>query len=470
MTTAYTGPASEAGTPARSVDLDHLRRAVVGTLHTPQDPTWDLARMPWAVNNDQRPLAVLEAHDVDDVRAAVRWAGNHDVQVTVQPTGHGTTGPFEQVLLLRTKAMKDIDIDLERRTVTIGAGVQAGELLAALDGTGLTFLAGSNPDPSVVGMTVQGGISWFGRAYGVGADSIVSLEVVDGLGRVRRVDETDPELFWALRGSGGDFGIITRLELRLHPAPQVYGGRLLWPVEQMGRVLRVFRDVTANAPEELTIWYHTYQFPPFPEVPEPIRGKAFASIAVAHLGGAEEAEALIAPFREIPGLVMDLMGEVPLGAMGSIADEPTDPTPGLEMSRQVERIDDELIDRLEEAVGAGSGSPLAVFQIRHLGGAFRRVVPGQSSFGPVTEEYVMFALVIPGAPGSDLAAAGIFARLDGIVAPYGSGRTLLSFLSHESTARWWTPETRARLVAAKQVTDPLGVIRSNRPVARALPQ
>ncbi len=472
MTTAYTGTeqtaeqTAEQATAPRTNAVDDLRRLVVGTLHTPQDPTWDLARMPWMVNTDQRPMAVLEAHDTDDVQAAVRWAVQHEVQVTAQPTGHGTTGAFEDMLLLRTKAIGGISVDLERRTATVGAGVQAGALLEALEGTGLTFLAGSNPDPSVVGMTVQGGISWFGRAYGIGADSIVSLEIVDGMGRLRQVDESDAELFWALRGSGGDFGIITKMELRLHPAPALYGGRLLWPVEQMGQVLRTFKAVTETAPEELSIWYHTYQFPPFPEIPEVIRGKAFASVAVAYLGSAEDGAALVAPFREIPGVVMDLMGEVPLSALGSIADEPTDPMPGLEMSRLLTSIDDDLVDRLEEAVGAGSASPLAIFQIRHLGGAFRQVIPGQSSFGPVDEEYSMFALVVPGPPGSDMAAAGIFARLDGITAPYASGRTFLSFLSHESTDRWWTPETRARLVAAKQVTDPLDVIRSNRPVNR----
>ena len=196
-----------------------------------------------------------------------------------------------------------------------------------------------------------------------------------------------------------------------------------------------------------------------------IRGKAFASVAVAFLGTATDAEALLAPFRSIPGVVLDLLGEVPLGALSTIADEPTDPTPGLEMSRLLTSIDDELVDRLEQAVGAGSASPLAIFQIRHLGGAFRQVLTGQSSFGPVPEEYSMFALVIPGPPGSEMAAEGIFARLDGITAPYASGRTLLAFLSHESSDRWWTPATRDRLVAAKQVTDPLGTIRSNRPVA-----
>ena len=191
---------------------------------------------------------------------------------------------------------------MQRRSAWVGAGVKAGELLAALDGTGLTFLAGSNPDPTVVGMTITGGISWFGRAWGLGSDSVLAVELVDGLGRLRRLSATeDPELFWAIRGGGGDFGIITRIEVALHPAPELYGGRLLWPLDRMAEVLDTFRRVTGTAPAELTLWFHTYQFPPFPELPEPIRGKSFAVVAVAFLGSREEAEQLLAPFRAVEG-------------------------------------------------------------------------------------------------------------------------------------------------------------------------
>jgi len=296
--------------------LDDLRRRVTGRLTTPADEGWDLAKMAWVVNVQQHPMAVLEVHDVDDVIAAVRWAADNGTQVTAQPTGHGANDTLEQAVILRTRALGGIDVDLQRRTAWVGAGVKAGELCAALEDTGLTFLCGSNPDPTVVGMTITGGISWFGRRYGLGADSVVGVEIVDGLGRLRRVSATeDPELFWALRGGGGDFGIITRMEVALHPAPEVYGGRLLWPVEQMGEGLRTFKAVTDQATEELTLWFHTYNFPPFPEVPEPIRGKSFASVAVAFLGSAEDAEAQLAPFRAVPGLVMDLLGTVPISAM-----------------------------------------------------------------------------------------------------------------------------------------------------------
>ena len=204
------------GIPLRA--LEDLRRRVAGDLHTPADPTWDAVRTPWALSVDQHPLAVVEVRDVADVQAATRWAADHDLQVTAQPSGHGASDDLAGVLLLRTRALGGITIDVDRRTVRVGAGVKAGELLAALDGTGLTFLSGSNPDPSVVGLTIGGGMSWFGRAYGIGANAIVSVDLVDGLGRIRHVTQHgDPELFWAVRGGGGDFGIVTAIELAAVP-------------------------------------------------------------------------------------------------------------------------------------------------------------------------------------------------------------------------------------------------------------
>ena len=151
---------------------------------------------------------------------------------------------------------------------------------------------------------------------------------------------------------------------------------MLWPIEQMGDVLRTFKAVTEEAPNELTIWYHTYQFPPLPEIPEPIRGKGFAAIAVAYLGSRADAEELLAPFRALPGLAMDLMGEVPLAELSSIADEPTDPMPGMQRSGLLTGLDDDAIDALVAVVGADSGSPLPVVQIRHLGGAFAETSEG----------------------------------------------------------------------------------------------
>ena len=450
--------------------IGDLRRRVVGTVHTPDDPTWDLARTAWVVNVDQQPLAVLEVRDTDDVRAAVRWAVDHGVDVSAQPTGHSpATGAAHGVLLLRTRALDEVAVDVQRRSAWVGAGVKSGELLAALDGTGLTFLAGSNPDPTVVGMTITGGISWFGRAWGLGSDSVLAVELVDGLGRLRRLSATEePELFWAIRGGGGSFGIITRIEVALHPAPHLYGGRLLWPLDRMAEVLDAFRRVTRTAPPELTLWFHAYQFPPFPELPEPIRGKSFVSVAAAYLGVGADAEHLLAPLRAVGDLVMDLMGDVPMSALGSIADEPTEPMPGMQSSHLVTELDDSTAAALVAAVGPGSGSPLTIFQIRHLGAAFAEAPDDTGRRRARTRRRSptsVLSVGVPAVPELVPAIQAQFGRIAEAVAPVDSGRKLLNFLdADEDPALWWSPDTRARLAAAKQVADPLGIIRSNRPI------
>ena len=175
---------------------------------------------------------------------------------------------------------------------------------------------------------------------------------------------------------------------------------------------------------------------------------------------------MLAPLRAVPGAVMDLVGEVALRDLATIADEPTEPMPGLEFSTLLDRLDDETIDALVDVVGAGSGSPHPIFQIRHLGGAFRDVVADQSSAGTVPEEYSLFALGVPAAPGMEVDIAASFRRIDEAVAACSSGRALLAFLGEKSTDCWWSDETRVRLMAAKSTIDPLGVIRSNRPVGR----
>lgn len=191
---------------------------------------------------------------------------------------------------------------------------------------------------------------------------------------------------------------MVSLEIALHPAPAIFGGRLLWPIEQMPAVLRAFREVTTSAQEELTVWYHTYQFPPTPEVPEPIRGRAFASVAVTYLGDPVQGEALLSPFRAVPGLVIDLMGPVPIGQLGMIAAEPVDPMPSLEHSMFLADLSDETLDALAQVGGAGSGSPLAILQVRHLGGAFARSRPGDGAAAAVTEPSLLFAMGVPAMP------------------------------------------------------------------------
>ena len=446
--------------------LRTLAERVSGPLHTPEDPDWGAVTVPWRCNIAQRPLAVLDARDVHDVVAAVKWAAGHEIPVTTQTTGHGATlvdgaSPADGSLVVRCSGLTDVEVDLEHRTAWVGAGVRAADLLAALDGSGLTFLCGSNPSPTVVGMTVTGGLSWFGRAFGTGADSVRTVELVDGLGRLRRVGPDD-ESFWAVRGAGGDFGVVTRMELALHPAPEVYGGRMVWPVEQLREVLAAFRGITATAPRELTLWLQVQHFPDAPFLPEEIRGRSFAGVAYTFLGSEATAQARMAPLAAVPGRLLDTSAPVPVARLGDVAAEPVDPTPAIEYARLLTHLDDDTADALVEAVGARGGTPLTIVQLRHLGGALRE--GGTSAYGTIADEFMLQGIGIPAVPELVPVIEGGVAALDASVAGVSTGRAPLAFLGEDSTDRWWSPETRARLVAAKDELDPLGIIRSNRPV------
>ncbi len=425
--------------------------------------------MPWQLVVDQRPLAVLAVADADDVATAVRWAATHDIAVTAQPVGHAATVALNGTLLLRTRGLSEISVDAAARTAWVGAGVKWGELLAALHGTRLGGCAGSSTDPTVVGFTLTGGLSWFSRLWGLSCDNVLAVDLVDPRGqKVRVTRDSDPDLFWALRGGGGDFGIVTAMQIVLHPAPQLYGGRLLWPIGQAAPVLRAFRQVAVSAPRRFSIWAHLYQFPPFPEVPEPLRGKAFASVAVAYLGPAEEAEQLLAPVRAVAEPTMDLMGEVPLAELGSIADEPVDPIPAIEHSMLLNHLDDDAIDALVEAAGEGSGSAVAIVQIRPLGGAIATPHPDKGAAGHIEQPFQLFCVGIPAAPGLAEAIVASLQRIDGSLRGAGSVLRLPNFLGREQERfSCWTPTALVRLREIKQQRDPQGTIRSNRPV---LPQ
>ncbi|MCW2548727.1 MAG: FAD/FMN-containing dehydrogenase [Mycobacterium sp.] len=448
--------------------LDALAALLPGKVTLPSDPSWEADRHGWTVSVDQRPVAVVMVTDAQDVVTATRFAISHGFAVSAQPVGHGATTAIDGTILLRTRGLQEISVDAAARVARVGSGVKWGELLEVSGEYGLTGLAGSSPDPSVVGFSVCGGLSWFGRKYGLAAHSILAVELVDANGELRRVTEkSDPQLFWAVRGGGGDFGVVTAMEIELFPAPHVYGGRLLWPIEMALPVLRAFRDITKTAPDELTLWAHLIQFPPIPDVPEPIRGKSFVSVDVAYLGSADEAEELLMPLRGIPAQFMDGLDTVPLAALGSICMEPVDPMPTMDMAGLLRDFDNAAIDALLAVAGVGSGSPLTIVQIRHLGGAIARGTDEDGPAGAVEEPYQLFCLGIPMAPPIAAAVDITFASIRNALRGYLTDRTFFTFLGcDDDSSQAFAPGALERLQDIKRCVDPRGVVRSNRPVIR----
>jgi FAD/FMN-containing dehydrogenase len=423
-----------------------LRQTVDGRVLEPGDDGFEEARRPWNLAVDQPVRAVVTATDADDVAALVRYACRNKLTITTQPSGHGATGSAADTILLRTGRLDEVDVRPDARVARVGAGVKWAQVQAVAGPHGLTGTAGSSPAVTVTGYLLGGGLSWFGRAYGLGSNSIRALDVVDADGAPAHVTaDSDPDLFWALRGGGGDFALVTAIEFDLHPAASLYGGRMVWPGQQAARVLDAFRELTATAPEELTAWYGLFHFPDSPP---------FTSVDVTFLGESAEGATLLRGLDEIEGRKSDSRATMAVADLGDITAEPVDPRPGVSRTELLTGIDDQVAARLLDR----PIDPLLTVQIRHLGGAFAR--PGDSAAGQIDEPY---ALYLNGPPVDGVPERQ--AALTEALAPYLSGRKPLTQVGPGETATDVFPaDTLARLRAIKAACDPHGVFRSNIPV------
>ncbi|MFI6817196.1 FAD-binding oxidoreductase [Nonomuraea sp. NPDC050328] len=430
--------------------IDSLSSAVRGRVLLAGQDGFDQAARAWNLAVAQQPAAVVEAADAQDVAALVRFAREAGLVVAAQPNGHGANGNATGAIVLRTDRLDDLRVDPDTRTARAGAGVKWGAVLTEAAKHGLVALAGSSPVVSVAGLTLGGGVSWFGRKYGWSADSVLAFEVVTAEGELARVTAgTDPDLFWALRGGGGDYALVTAIEFRLHPAPVLYGGRMVWPGTQAAPLLDLFREVTATAPDELALWYSVVQFP---------GQDPMAVLDLTYLGDAAEAAELLRPFEALGAPVHDSRGLISAADLGAITAEPTDPSPGKARALLLDSLDDVPAVLLDQPL-----APLVGFQVRHLGGAFAQ--PSDSPHGPLTEPYLLYLLGVVFSP--DIAPV-LDARQRAVadaLATHAGPRKPYTYLSGtDRAADAFSPDSLERLRQIKQARDPHGLIRANFPV------
>lgn len=446
--------------------LEALGRLLPGRVVLPGDPAWPTVRLPWTVNVDQHPAAVVTVRDADDVATVVRHAASCGLTVSAQPLGHGASPALSGTVLLRTGALDELRVDPASSIARVGAGTRWGALQSAAAAYDLTGLVGSSHDPTVVGLALGGGMSWFGRPYGFTANTVRAVELVDPAGERVRVDaDSDPDLFWALRGGGGEFGLVTAMELELQPLPGLHGGRLLWPIEQASAVWRAYLELAESAPAPVTVWSTLLQLPPLPTIPEPLRGGRFATIELACVGGPELLAAALRPLRGLPAPLIDQTGPVPLTVLDQVLAEPVDPMPSLHHAELVDHLDASLVDDLLDAVGPDSGSRLLMVHLRRLGGALAREAVGGGAVGSLSEDYLVMGLGVPFDPASGAALGQDLGRLREAVAPAATGRVPYNFFTPgEDRTRVHAPDTLARLRALKDARDPERVIRSNLPL------
>jgi FAD/FMN-containing dehydrogenase len=452
-------------TLAPASPAESLRGLLDGRVFLPGDPGYDAARTPWNVAVDQRPAAVAVVTSAEEVVAVVRAAGDAGLRVAPQSTGHNAgplAGRLDGTVLLRLSDFTGVTIDPERRVARILGATLWQQVVEAAAPFGLAVMHGSSPDVAAAGYTLGGGLSWYARGHGLACNQLVAVEVVLADGTLVRADEHEhAELFWALRGGGGNFGVVTALEIRLLPYADAYAGMLLWAGSRASEVARAWAGWTHGLAEEVTTSLRLLSVPPLPEVPEVIRGRQLVVVDGAVLAGDETAADLLAPLRALQP-ELDTFARVPAPALGRIHLDPEGPTPGVSDHLLLDDFVEASADALVAAAGAVSGTTLLSAEIRHLGGALGRPAPDGGALDRLPGAYAGFFVAVAATP--QLAAQGRVDAARAVVAlqEWSSGRRFLNF-SEEAVdpASAYAEPVLHRLRAIRAQVDPTGMFVAN---------
>jgi FAD/FMN-containing dehydrogenase len=433
-------------------------------LLTQDDASWDVQREAFNALVDQQPAAIATPQSAEDVANTIRTAAAEGKRVAAQRTGHAAAalGSLADSVLVRTTGLTGIGIDVERRRARVGAGTLWGELVPKASELGLAALHGSTPTVCISGYSLSGGVSFYGREFGLACNRVTAVELVTADGEQRRVDaDHEPGLFWALRGGGGNFGMVTALEFDLLEMPERYAGALFFPVEQASEVLHGWRQWTEAAPEQATSVGRLMNFPPIPEIPDPFRGKSFAVIEVIYNGDESSGAELVAPLRGLGTPAMDTIATVPPAGIVDLHMDPPEPSPWAGTSALTRELDAAAIDAILAAVGPGSGSQLVSVEMRHCGGALSRAPEGAGALATLPGAFLLFGVGIVPVPEAMAPTQRWLAGLRDAVEPYRSGN-YLNFCEDATDLETAFPaETVARLRELKRRYDPENLFHVN---------
>jgi hypothetical protein len=375
-------------------------------------------------------------------------------------------GDLADTILLKTSALRAVHVDPEARIARAEAGAMWMDVTSLAAEHGLASLAGSAPDVGVVGYTLGGGLSWLGRAHGLAANSVVAMEVVTADGRLRRIDaEHDAELFWALRGGGGSYAIVTAIEFRLYPVPEVYAGVLFFPIDRAEEVLQAWREWVPSVPDTVTSVGRLLKFPPLPDLPPHLSGQSYVVVEASCVLSEAEAGELLAPLRAL-GPAFDTFRVTPVEELSMLHMDPDGPVPGAGDGLLLADLPAEAVS----AVGrfAAPDVPLLSLELRHLGGALTpgRVVAG--AVDGIAGAFAMFAVGIAPTPEAMRAVEASVVAVQHALAPWSADRCYANFTeTRKSGAALFGAGVYPRLQAVKAAYDPADLIRANHPVTPA---
>jgi FAD/FMN-containing dehydrogenase len=442
-----------------------LQAAIAGRVLVPGEAGYDQARRAWNLAVDERPAVVVMAESAADVAEAVRYAHSRGMRIAPQGTGHGAEPlePLDGAMLLRTGRMRRVDIDPDTRTARAEAGAVWQDVTVPADRHGLAALAGTSADVGVTGYTLGGGLGWLARRYGLAANSVTAAELVTPDGHLVRADAGhEPDLWWAVRGGGG-VGVVTALEMRLYQVRELYAGDLFFPIERAAEVLRAWREWTGAVPDEITSIAHLLRLPPLPELPERLRGRAFAMLEAAYLGDVRTGAELTQPLRRL-GPELDTFAMIRAPALAQLHMEPSQPVPSRSDGAFLADFPAAAIDALVTVAGPDAETPLNSVEVRHLGGALARPAAGGGAQPSIDSSYLMFAVGAAPAPGLSEAVRRNVQAVKNALTPWHASYDYYDFADTPAAASAvLPPASYRRLKDIKAAYDPDRAIISAHP-------
>ena len=442
-----------------------LRSEIRGQVLTPDSPGYTTAVLGWNRAQTHRPTVVVVAADAGDVATALRLADAGGLGVGILSTGHGAVAAVDGLLLV-TSGLTELSVDPARGTARIGAGCTWETVLAAAQEHGLAPQLGSSVTVGAVGFTLGGGLGWLSRRYGAACDAVRSFDVVTPDGQlVRAAADEHAEQFAALRGGGGGaLGVVTAMEIELHPLTEVYAGSLFYPAEAAAEVAGRYAAWVTDAPVELTSSLVFMTFPPIPDVPEPLRGHSFLIVRGCWCGDLATGRRLMDEWRQLAPPMIDLWDDLPFSEAATISNDPVEPMPCVDLGGWLDGFDTTTAAAVAAHTFPDGGPPPVMFtEVRHLGGAVASNDRSRSSMGHREREFLLHSIAIPMDPAEGVRATPGQQALMAAIAPRLGVGTYHNFLDGEArrkaTSTSVDEATRPGLRALQEQLDPSGLLR-----------
>jgi FAD/FMN-containing dehydrogenase len=447
--------------------MDTLKDQVKGQVVLPGDPRYDEVRKIWNAMINRRPAVIVQCTTADDVPHAIQWARQNGLEISIRGAGHNIAGNAvcEGGMMIDLSTMRNVRVDAPKKRAYVEPGATLADFDKAVQAHGLATPVGINSTTGISGLTLGGGFGWLTRKYGMTVDNLASVELVTANGKkVRASENENSDLFWAVRGGGGNFGVVTQFEYKLHPVgPQVLAGLIVFPLEQATQVLRQYREFVASAPEDLSVWVVLRQAPPLPFLPKEVHGKEIVVLAIFYGGDIKEGEKLIAPLRRFGKAHGEHIGAQPYIQWQQAFDPLL--TPGARnywKSHNFRELGDEALDAMIR-YAKKLPSPQCEIFIGHIAGAANRVPADAMAYGHRDARFVMNVHGRWTDTTHDATCIGWARAFFEATAPYASGGAYVNFMTEDESSRVAAAygANYARLADIKKRHDPDNVFHLN---------